>query len=65
MPGYVVIDKNKTALLDDIVVVMAKGGRAGKSRIISRKGNYYSSTTPKKIAERVRSDDGAARPLFR
>lgn len=53
MPGYVTMDKNRTARSDDIVAILAKKGRKGKSKIISRKGTYYSRTSPKRLAERL------------
>lgn len=57
MPGYVSIDKNKTARLDDIIAILAKKGRKNRSGIVSKKGAYYSRTSPRRLAERLRSGE--------
>lgn len=53
MPGYVSIDKNKTARLDDIIAILAKKGGINRSSIVSKKNTYYSRTSPGRLAERL------------
>ena len=55
MAGYATVSKNKTVCLKDIVAIVSDKGEEKKSRIISKKGDYYSTKTSKKIAERLES----------
>lgn len=57
MPGYVVIDKNRTARPDDIVAILAERSGKNRSKIILKKGTCYSRTSPKKLAERLKSSN--------
>ena len=50
--GYITIDKNRLTRRDSIVAILKQQKKTAKSLVVTEKGDFYSSTTPKKIAER-------------